>query len=318
MGAAQENYSPCAASFMNPSRLQFDAIDAQDLQHLIITGASGFLGGELVAQARRLCPAARITRLTSPRQGGIDLTDPNGIGRLSADVQTDDPARTVLVHAAAAIQATPDPSANERMAARLAQWATSVGIGFSVMVSSVSVYTPLPALTVVDTSTEPVSAYGLDKLNAERVWWRTMPADKAAVVRLAGVWGWQRRPTLFWNRLLLAAARGSPPEPIPVVLRKLSWRNYVSASEAGECLIQLARNRMAGTFLVAGRNPVNTEGFALSLQQLPGSRLVVDWRDDGSCDECLYSSSPEIAHWLQPFENALSRTWATKPEWLLE
>lgn len=288
------------------------------LRHLIITGANGFLGGELAAQARRLCPGLRITALISHRQGGIDLSDPNCAGRLSTDLTVDDPAGTALVHAAAAIQAGSDPSANEKMAAQLAQWVQSAGIGFSVMVGSVSVYTPLPGRTPVDASTQPVSAYGLDKLNAERVWQRTLPAEKRALVRLAGLWGWQRRPTLFWNQLLLTAARGSPPEPIPVVLRKRSRRNYVSASEASQCLIQLAINRMAGTFLVAGRNPVNTESFVHSLQQLPGSCLEVDWKDDGGGDECLYSFSPEIAPWLQTFENALSATWATKPEWLLE
>ncbi len=239
--------------------------------------------------------------------------------RLSTDLQIDDPAGTALLHAAAAIQATtPGSAANETMAAQLAQWAHSVGIWFSVMVSSVSVYTPLPARTPADGATEPVSAYGLDKLNAERVWRRILPAHKTSVVRLAGVWGWQRRPTLFWNRLLLAAARGSPPEPRPVVLRKRSWRNYVSVYEAAECLIQLTMNRMSGTFLVAGRSPMNTEGFVRLLQQLPDSRLVVDWRDDGVRDECLYSFSSEIKPWLQPFENILSAMWAAKPEWLVE
>lgn len=288
------------------------------LRHLIITGASGFLGGELVTQARRLRPTVRITPLLSPRRGGIDLTDPNSAGQLSTDLPIDDPAGTALIHAAAVIQAAVDSLANETMARRLAEWAQSAGIGFSVMVSSVSVYAPLPASTPVDASTQPVSPYGLDKLNGERVWLRTLPAEKRAIVRLSGVWGWQRRPTLFWNRLLLAAARGSPPDPIPVVMRKRSRRNYVSASEAGECLIQVAINRMAGTFLVAGRSQMNTESFVHSLQQLPGSRLVVEWRDDGDCDECLYSFSPEIEPWLQPFENALSTTWAAKPGWLLE
>jgi len=288
------------------------------IRHLIITGASGFLGGELATQARRLFPSVRITALHSPRRGGIDLADPKSANQLSRDLSIDDPAGTALVHAAAVVQDAADLSANETMATQLAQWVQSIGIGFCVMVSSVSVYTPLPVRTPADASTQPVSAYGLDKLNAERIWQRILPAEKTAIVRLAGVWGWQRRPTLFWNRLLLAAARGSPPEPIPVALRKRSWRNYVSASEAGECLIQLAMNRMAGAFLVAGRSPMNTESFALSLQQLPGSRLVVDWRDDGSCDERLYSFSPEIAPWLQPFETVLSATWAAKPEWLLE
>jgi nucleoside-diphosphate-sugar epimerase len=286
------------------------------LRHLIITGASGFLGSELAAQARRLYPSLRITALLSPRQGGIDLTDPNSVGRLSSDVLIDDPSGTALIHAAAVIQDALGLSANERMAAQLAEWAHSAGIGFCVTASSVSVYTPLLARTPVDASTQPVSAYGLDKLNAERVWQRKLPEERMAIVRLAGVWGWQRRPTLFWNRLLLAAARGSPPEPVSVVLRKRSWRNYVSVSEAAQCLIQLAARRMSGTFLVAGQSPMNTGSFARSLQQLAGSRLVVDWRDDGDCDECLYSFSQEIAPWLQPFEKTLSAMWAAKPEWL--
>jgi nucleoside-diphosphate-sugar epimerase len=288
------------------------------LRHLIITGASGFLGSELMVQARRLGPGFRITALFSPRQGGIDLSGPNCAGRLAAELRIDDPAGTVLVHAAAVIQAELDPSANERMAMQLAHWANSAGIGFSVMVSSVSVYAAQPTRTPVDAPTQPPSMYGLDKLNAERVWQRELTAGKMAIVRLAGVWGWQRQSTLFWNRLLLAAGRGSPPESIPVVLRKRSLRNYISAAEASECIVQLATNGMAGKFLVAGRDSVNTESFVHSLQQLPGSRLAVQWRDDGISDECLYSFSPEIAHWLQPFESALSAMWAAKPGWLLE
>ena len=288
------------------------------LRHLIITGASGFLGGELVTQARRLCPAARITPLLSPRQGGIDLTDPSSAERLSTAILLDEPASTALIHAAAVVRPAADSLANETMAARLARWAQSAGIGFSVMVSSVSVYTPLLARTSVDSSTQPATAYGVDKLNGERAWQRTLPAEKRAIVRLAGVWGWQRRPTLFWNQLLLAAARESPPERPPIVLRKRSRRNYISVFEAAECLIQLALTRREGIFLAAGRNPTDTESFVHSVQQLPGSRLVVEWKDDGDCDECLYSFSPEIAPWLQPFENALSATWAAKPGWLLE
>ena len=283
---------------------------------MIVTGAAGFLGGELVAQTRRLCPSSRITVLASPRRGGIDLAEPDSASRLATDVPIDDRAATVLIHAAAAIQETSDPGANEKMAVQVARWAQSARIGFCVMVSSVSVYTPLLAHTPVDASTQPVSAYGLDKLNAERVWQRTLPEEKRAIVRLAGLWGWQRHPTLFWNRLLLAAGRGSPPEPVPLVLRKQSWRNYISVSEAGECLVRLAMNRIAGTFLAAGQSSMTTESFALALQKLPGSRLTVDWRDDGGSDECLYSFSPEIAVWLQPFEANLSAAWAAKPEWL--
>jgi hypothetical protein len=44
----------------------------------------------------------------------------------------------------------------------------------------------------------------------------------------------------------------------------------------------------------------------------------VEWKDDGERDECLYSFSPEIVPWLQPFESALASMWAAKPGWVLE
>ncbi len=290
----------------------------EELLHLIITGASGFLGSELVAQARGICPAAHITPLYSPREGGIDLTDSNLCARLSKEVPLGKPSSTALIHAAAVIDAPAGGVANTTMATQLAKWAQSAGIGFCVLVSSVSVYTPLLGNTPVNAVTRPVSPYGRDKLNAEGVWQRTLPPEKIAIVRLAGVWGWQRRPTLFWNRLLLAAAQGSPPEPVPVVQRKRSYRNYISAREAAECLIHLAMNRKAGTFLAAGMGPTNTETFVQALQRLPGSRLAVECKDDGERDECLYSCSPDIAQWLEPFESTLAAIWAAKPDWVLE
>ena len=151
---------------------------------MIITGASGFLGGELETRARQLCPSVQVTVLLSPRRGGIDLADPNSARWLSADLRIADPADTALIHAAAAIRSTMNPSANETMATQLARWARSAGIGFSVMVSSVSVYTPLSVSTPVEASTQPVSGYGVDKLNAETVWQQELTAEKRAIVRL--------------------------------------------------------------------------------------------------------------------------------------
>jgi len=153
---------------------------------------------------------------------------------------------------------------------------------------------------------------------AEKVWEEIVPAERSAIVRLAGIWGWQRVPTLFWNQILLAAGRGSPPQSVPIVRREASLRNYISVSEASDCLLEVAAKRNTGTFLAAGRDLVSTESFVRSVQALPGSRLSVEWEDDGGCDRNLYRASPELMPCLTPFDETLASIWQSKPGWLLE
>jgi nucleoside-diphosphate-sugar epimerase len=226
-----------------------------------------------------------------------------------------DPERAVLIHAAARVawNAMDGLTANAAMATNVALWAREAGMGFAVLVSGVNVYAPLPYADLT-TPCEPRSLYGQGKCVAEDAWRLVVPAERSAVVRLAGVWGWQPKPTLFWNRLLLAAC-GATDEP-PVVKRSRSRRNYISSLEASECLLQIGVRRMPGLFLGAGKDVIDTRQFIEAVQRLTGSTLRVEWQDDGQVDECLYRPSAELSPWLKPFPDILSTIWSAQPDWV--
>jgi len=284
---------------------------------VLVTGASGFLGQTLLEVAETNWPNATLLPIHSARRDGIDLAHPDILENLRKAIQISNPNKTVLIHAAAAVEwDTPNGLlANATMAVNVAMWAKSTKIGFCVLVSGVNVYETLP---YADTGTRcrPPTFYGLGKLVSEHVWCLLLPGEHRAIVRLAGIWGWQRRPTLFWNRLLLAAARGTPPEPRLVVRRSRSRRNYISAREASHCLLQIGVNRMPGLFLGAGRDVVDTQSVVNALQDLPGSKLSVDWEDDGGTDDVIYRPSDELFPWLNPFRQELSTFWANRPNWV--
>lgn len=286
---------------------------------MVVTGASGFLGQTLLEVAATSWPNATLVPIHSPRRGGIDLAHPTASEKLGATIRLSNPQDAILIHAAAIVEwDTPDGFfANAAMALSVASWARSTDIGHCVLVSGVNVYAPLP-LTDIHSPSQPPTFYGLGKLAAEHVWRLLLPQERSSIIRLAGIWGWQRQPTLFWNRLLLAAARGYATEPRPIVRHSRSRRNYISAREASYCLLQVGTNRMPGLFLGAGRDIVDTQSFVRALQELPGSKLSVDWQDDGGVDDVIYRPGAELLPWLKPFSDELSTIWANKPDWVLQ
>lgn len=287
------------------------------MKTVIITGASGFLGQHLHQTAAAWFPHATLIPLASPRHGGLDLTQPQVMQQLTDHIPLPDPQNTLLIHAAAALAwNTPEALVhNAAMATHLATWAASVGLGFCVLVSSVSVW-PQRSIAEVATPCGPESLYGLGKWTAEEVWRLQIARDRQAIVRLAGVWGWQPNPTLFWNRLLLAAARGSPPEPRLVIRRDRSLRNYLSVHDASRCLLGIGQQRQAGLWLAAGRDAISTASFLEALQALPGAQLHVTREDDGVSDAVIYQPSPELLPWLSSFASELDRMWSSRPAWV--
>ena len=285
---------------------------------IVVTGASGFLGQNVLQAAAHICPGAALWPVYSPRYGGVDLAAGDTLERLVNGIPVSNPKETLLIHAAAVVEWNTPAGLlkNVAIALNAATWAKSKHIGFSILVSSVSVY---PHLQTVDVKTpcQPSNLYGLGKLMAEHVWQLLLLPERSAIVRLAGIWGWQLNPTLFWNRLLLSAARSSPPGEVPVLHRARSLRNYISVHDASVCLLQLGRRYLPGFFLGAGRDVVDTATFVKALQDLPDSKLIIDWKDDGGEDAFICEPSPELLPWLSPFPEELSTLWANKPEYVV-
>jgi nucleoside-diphosphate-sugar epimerase len=289
----------------------------------VLTGASGFLGASLVACASALFD--EVHAVTSGRSAStgqavpIDLAKPDAAVRLADAFRFERREWACVIHAAAVVDNSEEGRCqNASMARQVATWVRDSGVCTSILVSSVSVYPDLPRVRL-DSPLQPSTIYGMGKLEAEREWTNVLGSENTCIVRVGGIWGWQRRPTLFWNRLLLLAARGSEPGAEPVIPSKGGFRNHVSRGEVATCLLQFAKLGKTGVYLLAGSDTLSTVDFGRALEALPGSRLRVRLQDTGSDgDEYIFEPSPEVLPYLKPFSKALSEEWGRRPQWVSE
>ena len=277
------------------------------MRHIVITGAGGFLGTHLAAMAKN-SGTQTVTLIHSPSvPQGVDLAGTDAIRSLQQRFPIPDPEKTAVIHAAAFVQWNSAEAVikNSMMAFNVASWIAQLKIRFAVLVSSVNAGIEDP----------PQTLYGVGKLAAEHIW-RVLLKNRHATVRLAGIWGWQRKPSLFWNRVLAAAARKENQQLH--VCKKHSRRNYIHVEDASRLLLALALNRSSGSFIAAGRDTLSTQAFVEAVQRLPGARLALNYAEDQSGEDQIYPCSPELLSFIRPFPEALAETWRSKPEWITQ
>ena len=224
---------------------------------ILVTGASGLLGSNIVSQAlrRNHSVVALANQFAMPARENVevvhaDLKDPVPLERLMLDHWPD-----VVVNAAAISQ--PDivkeqpelaQAINVNLPHRIAQLAHHIGALF-VHISSDMVFCGKRAVPYHTTDLpEPTTPYGKQKLQAEREVLEHCP-DRPIVLRIPILNGngLQQNRSVH-EKLLAAIAAGQRPK-----LFTNEIRQPTSATNVAELIIDLAeRNNLTGIFHWAG------------------------------------------------------------------
>jgi len=214
------------------------------LARLLITGTSGYLGGELARRA----PGATGTYLTAERPGAVrlDVRDADAVARLFAEVRPQ-----AVIHTAYS-EGGDDPAreVNVAGARNVARAAADVGAGL-VHVSTDLVFDgALGRPYTEDDEARPIMEYGRQKLAGEEAVREALPS--ALVVRTSLIYGGEE-----------------PSRHERVVLDKADARFFSdelrSPAQVGDlaaALLTLAASDASGVLHVAGADGVSRYEFA--------------------------------------------------------
>ena len=253
----------------------------QNRGRLLITGAAGFLGTQLVSSAH----AAGWDVIAHVREQRSDLNLPDAVARVALDLDAqpewqswiDGLAPTAVIHAAALSRIAAcerDPALARRInvdAPRALTLACAQRGARMVLVSTDLVFgrDPAPGTGFCEHhEPAPISLYGISKLEAESA---VLEADPAAlVVRLPLLVGPSAGRGLGASDSVWAAQqRGERP-----ALFDDEWRTPLDVRSAAEALLELARLQLRGILHLAG--PERISRYDLGLRALRQHGLRAD------------------------------------------
>lgn len=258
---------------------------------LLITGGTGYLGGELVRQAR---PAAAHPRL--------ELLDPAAVRRGFEALRP-----SAVIHTA---YRQDDPRVNADGAAAVAEAAARTGARL-VHISTDLVFDGRASKAYTeDDEPNPLDDYGRSKLEAER---RVLELHPDALVVRTSLLVGRRQPGRH-EQAVLDAARGERE----MTFFEDEWRSPILVSDLAAALLELAGLDIAGILHVAGAEAVNRHELACMIAAAHG--LATDRLQPGKLAEsgleraahCILDSSrarAQLRTVLPGVRGRIGRTW---------
>ncbi len=237
---------------------------------LLVTGASGFLGGWLVALGHQDWQVHAVWRrtsfdLASTEWHRCDLTDRSAVDTLVREIKPQ-----AIIHAAAEANLDwcedhPDEArrANVEATAQLAELATELGARF-VFVSTDMVFDGERGNYAEDDPVRPISFYGTTKVEAEELVHQITP--EAAVARTALIFGKPHLGGTSFSEWIERRLRTG--ESVPLFTDQ--YRTPILVQNLAEALLELAGNRFSGVLHLAGTEKVDRYTFGLKLARKLG------------------------------------------------
>ena len=253
-----------------------DADTDQELGHVLVTGAVGFLGRALVERIK--AQGGRVTGLT---RRDVDQRDTRGLRDILQRIQPD-----IAIDAAGVTPGSGDVGDNVIMTQ---SWLDAIAdldrAPRLVLVGSAAVFgdgAPQDRATVEDDPMLPTSDYGHAKLKALHI---AMAAAKAGsdvqvgiVFNLMGAGQPDHMAPQVFVRRALETPKGKTYDVGPVG----AVRDFMDIHDAADALIALARFGHPGTVANIATGRATRIGDVLALLK---SRLGVDWASQGDVDD---------------------------------
>ncbi len=237
---------------------------------LLITGVSGFLGGKLAAlrpndfELHGVCHRHPVA-IDGCRIHNLDLTGP-GLEPLLTRLRPEVIIHTAAVSRPAAVQAQPAESQplNLEVTRRLAQWCAA-GRGRLIFTSSDQVYAGDKSDWTEANATQPVNAYGEQKLAAEGLVRDLLP-ERGLVLRISLLLG----PPAYggtsfseWIRTRLLAG-----QPVPLYYNQI--RSALGGDTTARGILAAARLGLSGLFNAGGAHAVSRWEIGQTLAAVTG------------------------------------------------
>jgi nucleoside-diphosphate-sugar epimerase len=258
-------------------------------QHVLVVGASGFLGSALAGQFRKEggCVSAS-SRTSGDPETACDLQRPEQIRVMLDRVQPAVVVNCAVVADFSAGSLSRQYAVNVLAPAVMAQWCAERGTHL-VQISGSLVCSARAAMVGPDTPVNPDTDYGRAKWLAEQM--IEASGCRAAVLRFGGIYGLGGPRHLGLNRALDGAMSGQ----VPVLTGEgTGKRNYVHVDDAAGMIVHAVRHQLTGTHLAAGAETLSIRDMLQTVCDvlLPGTTPVRQPGFDTS--DTIVASSPHL------------------------